>query len=654
MPDDSVTVLDRYEVNGCSSGAALLGAGSFSITWRALDKHTKTLVALKTYKYIEDKAEYEEMLLKFKHQVEILQKLEKDLSQGELCWGQEQETYWSKHLESLNSKQVFLQLVDYSKNWFRQPHPHDDGACYVILEMGEYSLKDFLVQRREENDPLDPHEVQSIARSIVEAVAAFHSKRLVHLDLKPENIMFVDGHWKLIDVDGAMEFTSVATVEDSGIAFSPAYCSPEFAQFALGDDESTSITINPATDVWSVGLTLAELVLKTSVIHQQNVKLLQGQNFNTPQGVIEWLAFDCPHRKLPLPSALTEFDADFARMIGSMLVRSADDRVVLAKVLGDKYWKQNFEVDPKRKQLKLERGNSMSGKAPKNGDSLTPVFKGVLWKLNADGDVQNADDWRKRDFWLTAKGEVCYYSSKEKTALIMLDKATLQRVNVIKLGSDKSAFPHTFAMVIPITKETACFAAETEKEVEDWMRTIQEHRTSSRNSIDMKKLKELRLTVRNARKHYDQDAQEYQKKFSGNLWKLVTDGSPTEEKGWRLREMWLAENGSFCYYSEKQKTQLAYHTAEDLKSAKICRFRSESCKPWAFEIRLPPKNGIEYEPGIFAAPSQRECNDWVQKLKELTLNKKGYAARRVSNLNVRGEGGYASQSAPAPASPTNS
>lgn len=99
------------------------------------------------------------------------------------------------------------------------------------------------------------------------------------------------------------------------------------------------------------------------------------------------------------------------------------------------------------------------------------------------------------------------------------------------------------------------------------------------------------------------------------------------------------ESGSFCYYSEKQKTELEYHSATDLKAAKISRFRAESCRPWAFEIRLPARDWMEYEPGIFAAPSQKECNNWVQKLKEISQKKRGYAARRVSLI---GTGGYAS------------
>ena len=109
-------------------------------------------------------------------------------------------------------------------------------VMYVITEVAQYSLKDYFALKREKNKPLSRESIKACARAILLVVAGLHAKGLVHLDLKPENLMMFNGRLKLIDVDGCVPIGSEVSINDSSISFSPCYCAPEWARFLT--DES--------------------------------------------------------------------------------------------------------------------------------------------------------------------------------------------------------------------------------------------------------------------------------------------------------------------------------------------------------------------------------------------------------------------------------
>ena len=77
--------------------------------------------------------------------------------------------------------------------------------------------------------------------------------------------------------------------------------------------------------------------------------------------------------------------------------------------------------------------------------------------------------------------------------------------------------------------------------------------------------------------------------------------------------MWLSRSGAFCYYSQKENRDLIYHTAEDMRLAKIKAIREGQAKARGvpakighslFEITRPQRDNMEFESGWFAAESQ--------------------------------------------------
>merc|ERR1712032_318571 len=120
--------------------------------------------------------------------------------------------------------------------------------------------------RRDEGRPLSRESVRYIAKSMILCVAGLHAKGLVHLDLKPENLMVFNGLLKLIDVDGCVKIGTTVSITDSSLSFSPCYCAPEWAEFVIEDsDEPTTIASAPL-DVWSIGISICELVTLDSVM----------------------------------------------------------------------------------------------------------------------------------------------------------------------------------------------------------------------------------------------------------------------------------------------------------------------------------------------------------------------------------------------------
>merc|ERR1719254_45455 len=153
--------------------------------------------------------------------------------------------------------------------------------------------------------PLSKESVKHICKAIIIAMAGLHAKGFVHLDMKPENLMMFNGRLKIIDVDGCVIAGTSISIQDSSISFSPCYCAPEWANFLIKDNQPL-IVASPALDVWSVGMTLCELVSMDAILKPQYANFLRNASSHREAGFLfmEWLS---GIRKAPLPKHVQGF-----------------------------------------------------------------------------------------------------------------------------------------------------------------------------------------------------------------------------------------------------------------------------------------------------------------------------------------------------------
>jgi eukaryotic-like serine/threonine-protein kinase len=128
---------------------------------------------------------------------------------------------------------------------------HPDGTPYFTMEYVDGKPLDQYCDERE----CSIHQRILLFRSVCEAVSHAHSRAVIHLDLKPSNILVKnDGSPKLLDFGIARRVESVedpAPPTQTRACFTPAFAAPE---------QILRQTIGTFTDVYSLGLILYQLL----------------------------------------------------------------------------------------------------------------------------------------------------------------------------------------------------------------------------------------------------------------------------------------------------------------------------------------------------------------------------------------------------------
>lgn len=127
----------------------------------------------------------------------------------------------------------------------------DGDHLFLIMELiTGGTLRELLAER----GPMPPHAAAAVMRSVLTGLSVAHANGLVHRDIKPDNVLInADHRVKLADF-GLVRAAAAATTS-SQIVGTAAYLSPEQVD---GSD------ITPASDVYSAGIVLFELLTGTT------------------------------------------------------------------------------------------------------------------------------------------------------------------------------------------------------------------------------------------------------------------------------------------------------------------------------------------------------------------------------------------------------
>ena len=115
-----------------------------------------------------------------------------------------------------------------------------DDLLYLVMEFAEENLSEILPQRA-----LTPEETRDMLCPVLDALEYLHGKGFVHGDLKPANILASGDNLKLSSDTISRIGEPQAAARKAG-----AYDPPE----------AISGRLTPATDVWSLGMTLVEVM----------------------------------------------------------------------------------------------------------------------------------------------------------------------------------------------------------------------------------------------------------------------------------------------------------------------------------------------------------------------------------------------------------
>ena len=129
------------------------------------------------------------------------------------------------------------------------------GPIFIVSGFIEGDNIDKFIDKELKTLPNVEHRICNMFLSVLDALSYIHQKGIIHMDIKPSNIMVEKGrNIRLMDL-GIADISDHVTA--AGMMGTPKYAAPE--QFANSGEKKK---YGPPTDIYEAGVTLYELITK--------------------------------------------------------------------------------------------------------------------------------------------------------------------------------------------------------------------------------------------------------------------------------------------------------------------------------------------------------------------------------------------------------
>ncbi|MDQ5910114.1 MAG: Non-specific serine/threonine protein kinase [Pseudomonadota bacterium] len=222
-------MLDEYRID------SILGAGGFGVTYKALDTHLETWVAIKEYFPVEWSFRDADGVTVYPN------------TQGEASGAEEQLSDYLWGLERFLDEARVLARIQHPyivriKRYFRA-----HGTAYIVMDYEEGQPLNAILR---DGETLDEDAVRRLLEDVLPALAAVHAQGYLHRDIKPSNLYVraSDHRVMLIDFGSAREAVSRHSKSVTSLV-TPGYSPPE--QYTTRTDR-----YGTWTDIYALGAVL--------------------------------------------------------------------------------------------------------------------------------------------------------------------------------------------------------------------------------------------------------------------------------------------------------------------------------------------------------------------------------------------------------------
>jgi serine/threonine protein kinase len=233
---------------------AVLGAGSFGITYRARDEHLDTAVAIKEY-----------------YPRQIAGRAEQDATVRPLTADDEEEFSFG-----------LQQFMQEGRTVARFEHPNivdvrsyfeENGTGYLVMDYYEGDTLAEYVSRQ--GGTVSEAEALSLTRDVLRGLGTVHAKGVLHRDVDPQNVYrTAEGQAVLIDFGAAREAVSARSRRLS-VILTPGYAPLE--QYSSRGDQG------PHTDIYATAATLYKCL--TGMRPLEATERIQGNDLVPPREI---------------------------------------------------------------------------------------------------------------------------------------------------------------------------------------------------------------------------------------------------------------------------------------------------------------------------------------------------------------------------------